>query len=207
MQDVINEVSTTDSGRGDLANQYKVLDTIIEDSLKDGLPYDGCGALHVIDHAHHEIHEGDYIFGDDISGSLASGDIKYWLFITPDEATYYHSFPHIIGTGEFEVQSYEGVTVATNGTEIPMYNRNRNIAIASTYKFYKDPTTPNVTNCPIVRNIRIGSGKSAIGESRAENELILKPNTKYLIKATSRAVGTFITCHLNGYVCGIGAST
>lgn len=38
MQDVINEVSTTTSGRGDLANQYKVLDTIIEDSLK-GVAY------------------------------------------------------------------------------------------------------------------------------------------------------------------------
>jgi len=38
MQDVIEEVSTTTSGRGDLANQYKVLDTIIEDSLK-GVAY------------------------------------------------------------------------------------------------------------------------------------------------------------------------
>lgn len=38
MQDVINEVSTTTSGRGDLGNQYKVLDTIIEDSLK-GVAY------------------------------------------------------------------------------------------------------------------------------------------------------------------------
>jgi len=38
MQDVIEEVSFTTSGRDDLANQYKVLDTIIEDSLK-GVAY------------------------------------------------------------------------------------------------------------------------------------------------------------------------
>ena len=35
MQDVINEVSTTESGRGDLANQYKISDTILDDALAD----------------------------------------------------------------------------------------------------------------------------------------------------------------------------
>jgi hypothetical protein len=233
MQDVINEVSSTDSGRGELANQYKVLDTIIEDSLKDvtvkvnvtnttlpitipepfdvnlvsGIQLDLCGAAVTIDHPHHEIHEGTYIFADDISGNLGSNDIKYWLLVTPNETNYLHSFPKFVCTGEFELQVYEGATVATNGTEVPMYNRNRATTTPITFKFYKDPTTPVVTNCPIVRNVRTGSGSDAVGEVRSENELILLPNTKYLIKATSRATGNYISCHMNGYICGVGAST
>lgn len=35
MQDVINEVSTTESGRGDLGNQYKINDTLLDDALAD----------------------------------------------------------------------------------------------------------------------------------------------------------------------------
>jgi len=204
MQDVIEEVSTTTSGRGDLANQYKVLDTIIEDSLKDMLPKDNCGAIHTIDQAHHEIHEGDYWFADDISESLGSAAIKYWLLVTPNDTTRLHSLPVIVGTGEIEIQVYEGATVATNGTELPLLNRDRNSTATTAYKFYKDPTTPVITGCPIVRNIRVGSGKNAIGDSRSDAELILKSNSKYLIKVTSRATGTFVSMHINGYSCLMG---
>ena len=181
----------------------KNMAVMVSQGIKNTLDIDLCGGLHTIDQAHHEIHEGCYWFADDISVSLASGDIKYWLLVTPNETNYFHSFPYVVGTGEFEVQTYEGVTVATNGTELPLYNRNRNITSSTTFKFYKDPTTPNITGCPILRNIRTGSGKGAIGDSRSENELILKPNTKYLIKVTSRAAGTFVTTHMNGYICGI----
>lgn len=164
---------------------------------------DTCGALVLIDHAHHEIHEGNYIFVDDISDSLGSNAVKSWLLVTPEDSCL-HSFPHIIGTGEFEFQSIEGVTVATNGTEIPMYNRNRNIDNTMGFKFYEDPTGVVVTNCPIVRSIRTGAGTQGIGDARSENELILKPNTKYLLRATSRSTGNYISMHINGYVCNIG---
>lgn len=174
----------------------------IANTIEASFSKDNSGALHTIDNAHHEIHEGDYWFGDDISASLSSSAIKYWLFVTPDEATCFHSFPSISGTGEFELIAYEGVTVASNGTEIPMLNRNRvsNSASTTTYKFYKDATSPTITNCPIVRYVRVGSGKNAVGDSRTESELILKPNTKYLIKVTASTNGTYISCHMNGYI-------
>ena len=204
MQDVINEVSTTESGRGDLANQYKMLDTIIEDSLKDGIPKDICGAVHAIDHAHHEIHEGDYWFADDISTSLSSGNTYEWLLVTPDEDKYLHSLPQLIGTGEFEVQVYEGATTTTNGTEIPLLNRNRALGGTTTFKLFKTPTGSSTTGAVVVRNIRVGVG-SSIGEVRSESELVLKINTKYLIRTTARASSVFISLHINGYICNIGA--
>jgi hypothetical protein len=165
---------------------------------------DTCGGIVVIDSAHEEIHEGNYWFVDDVSASLASGDIKYYYFVTPSDTTYFHSYPQFLGTGEFEIQSYEGATVATNGTEIALLNRNRVIGGTTNFKFYKDPTTPNTTGAILVRNVRVGAGQKAIGESRSENELILKPNTGYLIKITSRSAGNFVSTHMNGYTCSIG---
>ena len=41
-------------------------------------------------------------------------------------------------------------------------------------------------------------------EIRSENELILKKNTNYLVKLTSRVASNYITTHINGYICGIG---
>ena len=41
-------------------------------------------------------------------------------------------------------------------------------------------------------------------EIRSENELILKENTNYLVKLTSRVASNYITTHINGYICGIG---
>ena len=205
MQDVIEEVSTTTSGRGDLANQYKVLDTIIEDAIKDTLPKDDCGAVHTIDHSHHEIHEGDYFFADDISTSIAQNGVYEWLLVTPNEDNYLHSLPQVIATGEFELQSFEGVTVTTNGTEIPLLNRSRPSTKTTNFKFYKNPTGANITGSTTVRSIRSGAGKS-VGESRSESELILKKNTKYLIRVTARVAGVFASIHINGYTCGIGST-
>jgi len=172
-------------------------------AIKNTLSIDLCGSQTVIDHAHHEIHEGDYWFADDISDLLGSGDIRYYLFKTPNEDKFFHSFPQFYATGEFEIQVYEGATVATNGTELPLLNRNRLITSTTTFKFYKNPTSPVVTSATVVRNGRFGAGK-AIGESRSENELILKKNTNYLIKLTSRVTSNYITTHMNGYICSIG---
>ena len=176
---------------------------MVQQAIKSALQQDECGALNTIDHPHHEIHEGCYWFADDQSASLASGAVKYWLFVTPNEDNFFHSFPQLYGTGEFEIQSYENPTVATNGTEIPLLNRNRPLGGTTTHKFYKDPTGVNLTGAVKVRDIRVGAGK-AIGESRSENELILKKNTKYLIVCTSRVANCIISVHMNGYICGIG---
>ena len=174
-------------------------------AIKNTLSIDTCGALHTIDQAHHEIHEGDYWFADDVSATLTANAIKYWLLVTPNEATALHSLPVVIGTGEIILEVYEGVTVATNGTELQLLNRDRNSTATTTYKFYKDPTNPVTTGCPLVRYVRVGSGKNAAGDARSDSELILKANTKYLIKATAITNGTFISCHVNGYVCGLEA--
>ena len=178
---------------------------LVAKGVDNVLSIDSYGALHTIDQAHHEIHEGDYWFADDVSATLTANAIKYWLLVTPNEATALHSLPVIISTGEIILEVYEGVTVATNGTELPLLNRDRNSTATTTYKFYKDPTTPVTTGCPLVRYVRVGSGKNAAGDSRSDAELILKSNTKYLIKATAITNGTFISCHVNGYVCGLEA--
>lgn len=159
------------------------------------------GSLISMDIAHAEIHAGDYWYADDISASLSTNDVKYWLFVTPDEARYFHSFPQLTGTGEFEFQVYEAGTATGNGTEIALLNRDRNSTNTTTFKFYKDPTGTGVSGATVVRTLRTGAGKS-VGESRSENELILKSNTKYLVKATARANGIYITLHVNGYITG-----
>lgn len=175
----------------------------VQQGVKNSLSIDECGSLSIIDHPHHEIHESCYWFCDDQSEALNSGSVKYYLLITPNENNFMHSFPNFYGTGEFEVQTYEGVTVATNGTELPLLNRNRTSGASTTFKFYKDPTSMDTTGSVKLRDIRVGSGK-AVGDSRSENELILKKNTLYGIKITSRASSVIISTHINGYICGIG---
>lgn len=191
----------------DFLDTKKAVESALNDSTSLGIeinsPLDECGGVHVIDHAHHEIHEGCYWFADDQSASLSANAVKYWMVVTPDENNFLHSLPQIVGTGEFEVQVWEGATTTGNGTEIPLLNRNRALGGTTTFKFYKDPTGFSSTNAIKVRDIRVGSGK-AIGETRAESELVLKKNTKYVIVTTARVNSCVISLHINGYICGVG---
>lgn len=200
--DIVNDVIDNDIEYA-FSTNTKTSAKMTSQAIKNTLSFDECGASHTIDHAHHEIHEGDYWFADDISTSLNSGGVYEWLLVTPNEDNFLHSLPQLVGTGEFETQSYEGVTTTTNGTEIALINRNRQIGGTTTFKFYKAPTGADITGAILVRSVRVGSGK-AIGDARSESELILKKNTKYLIRVTSRASAVFVSAHMNGYICGVG---
>lgn len=132
-----------------------------------------------IDVPHHEIHEGDMFSACD-AADVANGANRDILIVTG--AKYTHMFAIVMSEAETDVKIYEGTTASNNGTTIASYNRNRNSAKTPVTAITHTPTVAGGSEGTLLCTKHYGSGKSLGGENRGENEWILKPNTKYLIR-------------------------
>lgn len=91
-----------------------------------------------------------------------------------------------------ELDIYEDVTYSSLGAEIPQYNLSRINPVTEIAKFYSDPviTDDGVQVFPteyLIGN-QSNQGKGGTGEESGR-ERILKPNTSYLFRVTSREAG------------------
>lgn len=154
--------------------------------------------LHVtsLDFAHYELHEGDAYVAVYLVSSLGSGSSHDHLLVTPDTDKWAHHVLEVISTAEAEVYVYEGAD-STGGTAVPAYNRNRNSANTAAVTVAH---TPSVTTAGT--QIWVGmvwSGNRAGGGQHDLSEIILKQNTKYLFRFTSRAAGNKLLIRHNWY--------
>jgi len=144
--------------------------------------------LSVITYEHHEIHSGTHYIYRCYANLLKAG-VKEYLIVTPSGTKWCHM---IIGfeivTSQTVVQWFEKVTTSDNGTLANTNNRNRNFADNNTTKIYEDPTVTggavagNLIQCGI-----FGAGRgSAGGAARDNEEIVLAPNTKYLVRFTEQ---------------------
>jgi hypothetical protein len=147
-------------------------------------------SLQTVDYAHHEIHSGThYLFRSYYT--IAKNGSKDFLVVTPAGTTWAHV---VIGfdfsTSTTIVEWFEGVTTSADGTLVLERNRNRNVADNNTTLVYEDPTvTDGAVAANIIQNGIFGAGKGSFGGGARDNEeIVLLPSTKYLIRFTEQNI-------------------
>lgn len=161
------------------------------------------GAPIVITPEHHEIHCGDSYTAHRIV-DLANGASDNVLITVPNETgtgqsqKLYHL--NVRGSNEGEViwYMYEAPTTTDNCTAIANYNRNRNSSNTTGLTTYHTPTITDDGTLILVAHS--GSGKGVGGDRKSE-EIVLKNNTKYLLRCTNQtALANYITWQLDHYI-------
>jgi len=139
-------------------------------------------ALITVIQAHHEIHEGDHYF---VKGwlDLSNGQVFDFLATTPNTTKWAHMLVNFNSEAEADVEIFEGATTSADGTSVTELNRNRNSANSAGLVITHTPTVTGTGTS--VATYKLGSGKQTGGEARANGEMVLKQNTKYIIRITN----------------------
>ena len=154
------------------------------------------GALTIIDYEHHEIHGGSAYFFTR-AATVGDGSSDEILIITPSGVKHAHMVLVVTGTGETDFLLYENTTRA-GGTTITPQNRNRNYANESILTVTHTPTGGAVGSLIAESFFGVDSGggtnrQLSGGGSDSRSEIILKADTKYLLKVDSGTADNRIT--------------
>lgn len=154
-----------------------------------------------VDLAHHRIHEGRFFTVTAIAQGLAAGVPKYFMIISPPATV---SIAHVIISVSVNpgatIEVFEAATVSNNGTALGSVNMDRNNSMIATGFAFDGPTvTSDGTN--IFTELVGTTITGGIGgpRYRNEDEIMLKPVTKYLIKTTPLANNTSLSIRMKGY--------
>lgn len=139
-------------------------------------------AMPTVEYAHHEIHEGDHYF---VKGwmDLTNGQVFDFLATTPDTLKWAHMLVEFGAEAESNITIYEGTTTSADGTPVTAVNRDRNSSNTAGLVITHTPTVTGVGTQ--IASYKMGSMQKSGGTVRANAELILKQNTKYLIRITN----------------------
>ncbi len=149
-----------------------------------------------IDYVHHEVHSGSSFtchFNNEVTNT---GEMTGIAFNTPNTTKWMHLIAHAYASGSSYFAAYEASDLDVDeGTDLAIYNRNRNSAAASTVSSVE--TSPEAgkatsyleaqlsgatldTTTEIMRKYIGSSGKSDYGgEASHADEFVLKQNTQY----------------------------
>jgi len=139
----------------------------------------------IIDYAHHEIHAGSHFMYTD-AVELASAATQDYLITTPDTTKWAHILFDMDGSAITQWQLYEGSD--KDGTTLQTVgNSNRNSLTAATTTIHKG--TSGGTTDGVLMHVYKGGSASAQSKgpatSRNDEEIILKQDTKYILRVTS----------------------
>lgn len=156
-------------------------------------------SLEIIDFEHHEVHDGNHFFYTD-AFTLASAGTQYYMLTTPNTTKWTHLTFCGTGSAITQIELYEsGDRTGTLAQTIS--NNDRNSATAATLVVHKN-ISGGTTDGNLIWIIKSGS---ATNQSRSplvalrQNEIILKQNTKYLIKFTSGTNDNLCNLQLEWY--------
>lgn len=156
---------------------------LIDDTTKRKLRSDASThALNLIEYSHHEIHSGDHFYVKDYE-DLGNGATYNILFVTPDTERWCHLFFDFWHELEMTFTITEGVTTDADGTAVAERNSNRNSTTEATVVVTHTPTNP--IGGVVIYSYQRGTAQKGGGEKRAEDEIVLRQNRKYLITATN----------------------
>jgi len=147
-------------------------------------------AFTVIEEEHRLVHDGAAFQGDVIQTGLASAGVGNILVVTGAKAAHVRACDVALGNLPCQVDMYEGTTTSADGTAVPtLINCNRvstDSPLAAMY--YAATVTDNGTK--IATTLVPTSAKDAgTIQSSFGEEIILKPNTKYLLTVTNNSGG------------------
>jgi hypothetical protein len=156
-------------------------------------------ALETIEYEHHEIHAGSHFFYTD-KVELNSAATQDYMLTTPNTTKWIHMIFALTGSAITQVDLYEAGD--RNGTTPQtIYNSNRNSLTAATLAIHKG-TSGGTTDGTLIWSMKSGS---ASGNSRTpliaerNHEIILKQNTKYILRITSGTNNNLTNCQLQWY--------
>lgn len=160
---------------------------------------DAVNAAIFINNEHHEIHEGDAYYITYVATGVASGSNADLLLLPPNTTTRCHLVWSVDTNEETEFYLYEAGNV-TGGTAVTAYNHDRNSANAATLAVTHTPTV-TTTGTLIYHNYQgLTGGTTHFGsQERREQEMIMKQNTTYLFRVTSRGAGNDISIYISWY--------
>jgi len=157
------------------------------------------GTLVSIDQTHHEIHGGNHFLYTD-AVSLNDAGTQDYLITIPDSTKYIHMIFIMEGSAITQWQLFEGAD--RNGTTPQtVSNSNRNNTTAATLTIHKGTSGGSADGT----QIHIYKGGSATNQSRSgsntrnDEELILKRNTKYILRTTSGTNSNLTNIRLSWY--------
>ncbi len=163
------------------------------------------GAQIFIDQAQSQIHEG--VAYETTAQATGGSGIKATLtFTTSDTKNWMHLLVHARSNVEAHFTLGEGPTIgAATGTNKVVYNRNRNSTNTSGIFGTRTVTVGNVTEGATVTSFgtpieigHFGGGRTG-GESRGQDEWILKQNTTYALEVESEAASADIEIYMSWY--------
>lgn len=156
-------------------------------------------SLQTLDYSHHEIHAGSHFFVTDYQtiGSASSVD---WLIQTLNTTKWAHLTFEVVGVAVTTVTLYEGSdrSGTTGLTEQNNDRNSANVAAVTVHRGVNGGTTDGTA-------IWQSSGGSASGAFRGgttsgeASEIILRQNTKYILRVLSGTAGNICAVKLRWY--------
>lgn len=157
------------------------------------------GAYLGVDYAHHEIHEGS-AFISSYEATLASGAVSLLRIGVGSAPKHAHMMLEIDAGASTDVAVFETTTYTdASGNRVIGYNRHREKANSSLLTICHTPTGSGEGTKIFGMLLGASGGAASGGSGSGRKEFILKPDTAYLIKVTSNAVGNRITIILDWY--------
>jgi hypothetical protein len=157
-------------------------------------------SLMTIDYAHHEIHDGTMFSYDDVI-TLGSGATQDYVITVPDTTTWPHlAFDIESCDGGMTFELYEG-TDKVGTTLQTTYNRNRNSATTATTTIHKGQSGGTTDGTRIGwRSSGTGAaGGKVSGQVGEATERVMKRNTKYIVRITSKAASNVVSVRFMFY--------
>jgi len=156
---------------------------------------DASGAAIGVAFEHHEIHEGDHFFIQEVV-DIPINNVFDMQWTTPNTTKWEHFTFKFDCESETEWWIYEGASISVAGSSITPRNNNRNSANASTAVVAQisntsianaNADTP-VAGATVIAHGISGAGKTA-GVASRQSEIILKQNTIYCFRAVANTAG------------------
>lgn len=153
-----------------------------------------------IPHDHHEIHDSStYRYADAVT--LASGASQDYLITTPNSTKWPHMTFIVDGTAVTTFTLFEA-SDKTGTTPQTVWNANRNstnIATTTVHKGTSGGTTDGTALVIYSSGTATGSNANNPSIVSHNTEIILKQNTKYILRITSGTTGNLCNLFLDWY--------
>ena len=180
-------------GKADLTETQPVT---IKDTLGNSSMDAATGALQIVAYEHHEIHGGSHYF---VRGyqDLAINNVLDFTWQMPNTTKWIHWTWSIETESETNWLVYENAVATTDlANVVTARNNNRNSSNTSgtTMRFELQTSLANanadtdVTGATLLESGIVGAGRNA-GQTLRGNEMIMKQNTLYCLRAIATAAG------------------
>jgi len=164
-------------------------------------------ALETIEYEHHEIHSGSAFTCHFYNEVTNIGEMTAIAFNTPDTAKWPHLIVSAGSTGACYVAVYEDTSIdADEGTQLAIYNRNRNsvttatvlsietVPVANKATSFNEAqaAAANITTTTELERDYLGAGerKTIGGSNRGTQEFVLEQNQQYCVLIYSLTADT-----------------